>query len=164
MKIGIIIIFHNNEGEIDIEYFIKKINQAPDLQICFVNNNSRDYTYNLLKIVKEACQNVSLVNIKKSKSDISAVRAGARYMNSNFKLDVLGYVSINLVNTKFHGVNGLIESITSNQNKILNFKIEDSNKKHIKASLFNSLFSLIGYLKSKKVNDSFIKIQSLSGL
>lgn len=164
MKIGIIIIFHNNENEIDTKYFIEKINQAPGLKICFVNNDSRDYTYNRLKMVKEACDNVSLVNIKKSKSDISAVRAGARYMNNNFNLDFLGYVSINLLNTNYHGIKGLIKTITQNQQEILNFRSENDLSKPVKQTLFQSLFSLIDYLKSIEVKDSFIKIQSISRL
>ncbi|WP_290470252.1 glycosyltransferase [Lacinutrix sp. MedPE-SW] len=87
MKIGIIIIFHNNEDDIDTKYFIDKISQTKHLELCFVNNESRDSTYQLLEEIKYQCSNVSIVNIKKFKSDVSAVRAGARYMFSQYDLE-----------------------------------------------------------------------------
>ncbi|MBT8265227.1 MAG: glycosyltransferase, partial [Bacteroidia bacterium] len=79
MRIGIIIIFHDNEAEIDAQHSIQCLKHAHKLEICLVDNNSRDNTQNILKEIKEECYNVSLVNIKKFKSDAAAVRAGARF-------------------------------------------------------------------------------------
>jgi hypothetical protein len=44
MKTGIIIIFHDYEKKLDINYFISQINDSEDLEICLVNNYSKDNT------------------------------------------------------------------------------------------------------------------------
>ena len=159
MRIGIIIIFHNNENEIDTSFFIEQIKQATNLELCLVNNDSKDTTYDLLNDVKEACNNVSVVNIRKFKSDISAVKAGARFMFNAFDLKYLGYVSINMLNIKYYGLNGLIKVITENQDVILNYNINTIKKNEIKQTLFQSLFSVIDYLKKFEINNQFIQLQ-----
>jgi hypothetical protein len=156
MKTGIIIVFHNNEKELDIIYFIDQIKQTSNLELCLVNNDSKDNTYDLLKDVKDECNNVSVVNVRKFKSDMSAVKAGARFMFNEFDLKHLGYVSANMLNIKHHGLNGLIEIITENQDAILNYKIKTLKKKQ---TLFQSLFSLLDYLKKITEDNQFIKLQ-----
>ena len=156
MKTGIIIIFHNNEKEIDISFFINEIKQTKNLELCLVNNNSKDNTYNHLKQISEECNNVSVVNIKKFKSDISAVKAGARFMSNNFNLNSLGYISTNLLKTNYKGLNSLIKAIKENQELINNYNIEVTKKQNIRLSLFHSLFSVIEYLKKLKVNNQFV--------
>ena len=42
MKLGIIIICHNNENDIDIDHCVKYLNKVKDIEICLVNNNSKD--------------------------------------------------------------------------------------------------------------------------
>ncbi|MGB6267760.1 MAG: family 2 glycosyl transferase [Olleya sp.] len=115
MKIGIIIIFHNNEKDIDTNIFVQQLNQVKNIEFCLVNNASKDNTYTLLNDINEACANVSLVNINTFKSDVSAVRAGARYMFNKFNLKHIGYVTTNLLITKYDGLNGLIKAISQNQ-------------------------------------------------
>tara|TARA_R110002049_G_scaffold133385_1_gene292832 strand:+ start:11 stop:496 length:486 start_codon:yes stop_codon:yes gene_type:complete len=156
MKTGIIIIFHNNEKEMDTDYFIEQIQQTRNLELCLVNNDSKDNTYGLLRDVKDECDNVSVVNVRKFKSDMAAVKAGARYMFSEFDLKHLGYVSTNMLNIKYHGLNVLIEVITENQDAILNYKIKTLKKKQ---TLFQSLFSLLDYLKKIRENNTFINVQ-----
>ncbi|MEL0644091.1 MULTISPECIES: glycosyltransferase [unclassified Olleya] len=162
MKTGIIIIFHNNEKQINPSFFIQKIRNTSNLKLCFVDNDSKDNTSVMLDEIKEACPEVSVVNIKKFKSDISAVRAGARYMSNQFNLNQLGYVSANMLNIKYHGLNGLIDAINENQELLSKFNIEELKKRKIKVSLFQSLFSIIDYLKKIKVKNQFIELQYLS--
>lgn len=164
MKIGIIIIFHNNEKDIDTSVFIEQLNQTKNIELCFVNNSSKDNTYTLLNDINEACANVSLVNIKTFKSDVSAVRAGARYMFNKFNLKHIGYVTTNLLITKYDGLNGLINAINQNQDVIVSYNIETLKRKQIKLTLFKSLFSVIEYLKKIKVENQFINLQVLSKL
>ncbi|MDO6596010.1 family 2 glycosyl transferase [Oceanihabitans sp. 2_MG-2023] len=159
MKIGIIIIFHNNENEIDTSFFIEQIKKTPNIELCLVNNDSKDCTYSLLNEIKEACNNVSVVNIKKFKSDIAAVKAGARFMFNAFNLKHLGYVSINMLNIKYYGLNGLIRVIIENQEVILNYNIKKIKTYEIKQTLFQSLFSVIDYLKKIQTNNPFIQLQ-----
>ncbi|AUC82544.1 glycosyltransferase [Lacinutrix sp. Bg11-31] len=162
MKTGIIIIFHNNEKDIDINVFIEQIKQTSNLELCLVNNDSRDNTFQLLKEIKEASSNVSVVNVKKIKSDVSAVRAGARFMSNQFNLIHLGYVAVNSLNTNKHGLNGLIKAIAENQEVLLDYNLEILKRKNIKLTLFQSLFSIIDYLKKLKVKNQFVQLQILS--
>ncbi len=159
MKIGIIIIFHNNERDIDSNFFIGHFNQAENLEMCLVNNDSRDNTYQMLKEIKEECGNVSIVNIKKFKSDLSAVRAGARYLFNQFNLQHIGYASSKSFNTKYHGLNGLIKAISKNQDDILKYNIQILEKHEIKQTLFQSLFSVIECLKKLNIEDQFVNLQ-----
>lgn len=153
MKIGVIIVFHNNEKDIDTAFFIEYLNQAKNIELCLVNNASRDNTYQLLKEIKESCEaTISLVDIKKFKSDISAVRSGARFMFSQFDLQHIGYISTNLISSKRYSINSLIQSISKNQDIILEYNISIMKKKEIKQTLFQSVFSIIEYLEKLKIN------------
>lgn len=153
MKIGVIIVFHNNEKDIDTDFFIEYLNQAKNIELCLVNNASRDNTYQLLKEIKESCETtISLVDIKKFKSDISAVRSGARFMFSQFDLQHIGYISTNLISSKRYSINSLIQSISKNQDIILEYNISIMKKNEIKQTLFQSVFSIIEYLEKLKIN------------
>lgn len=148
MKIGVIIVFHNNESDINTKFFAKHVNEAKNLELCLVNNASIDSTYQILKEIKESCStHVSLIDIKKFKSDIFAVRSGARFMFNQFDLNHIGYVSTNLINNKLYNINDLIKSINKNQNNILNYNIKVVEKQEIKQTLFESVFSMIEYLE-----------------
>ncbi|WP_298342972.1 glycosyltransferase [uncultured Algibacter sp.] len=160
MKIGVIIIFHNNEKDIDTEFFIEYLNQTKNLELCLVNNASRDNTYQLLKEIKESSETtVSLVDIKKFKSGISAVRSGSRFMFNQFDLQHIGYISTNLINSKSYSIKSLIKSMSKNQNIILEYNISIMKKKEIKQTLFQSVFSIIEYLEKLKVNIQFFDLQ-----
>ncbi len=153
MKIGVIIVLHNNEKDIDADFFIEYLNQAKNVEICFVNNASRDHTYQLLKEIKESSERtVSLVDIKKFKSDISAVRSGARFMFNQFDLEHIGYISTNQIKSKPYSINSLIKSMSENQDVILKYNISIMKKKEIKQTLFQSVFSIIEYLEKLKIN------------
>ena len=160
MKIGIIIIFHNNERDIDSNFFIGHFNKADNIEMCLVNNDSRDNTYQILKEIKKECKNVSVVNIRKFKSDLSAVRAGARYLFNQFDLNHIGYVSVNMLNThQFHDLNDLIKAISENQDVILRYSIKVLEKQETKQTLFQSLFSVIDYLKKINTDTQFFNLQ-----
>ena len=160
MKIGVIIVFHNNEKDIDTRSFIEYLNQAKNLELCLVNNASRDNTFQLLKDIKELCSlNVSLVDIKKFKSDVSAVRSGARFMFNQFDLNHIGYISTNLINSKTYSISSLIKAMSKNQNIILKYNISVIEKKEIKQTLFQSVFSIIEYLEKIKINNQLVNLQ-----
>jgi len=146
MKTGIIIIFHNYEKDIDINFFVNYCNKAESIEFCLVNNDSNDDTYFILKEVKELCDNVSIVNIKKFKSDFLAVKSGARYMFNNFKLNHLGYVNANLLNKQYQGLNNVIQTISEYQDSIIKYDQKILEKHSRKRTLFQKLFSVVEYL------------------
>ena len=165
MKTGIIIIFHNNEKHIDTDVFINQFRQSQDIQFCLVNNASKDNTLEVLQEIKDAkLPNVSVVDIRKFKSDVSAVRAGARFMFSQFNLKHLGYVSTNLLNIKYQGLNGLVRAISENHEVIVDYNVENLKERGIKLTLFQSLFSVVEYLKKLNVKNKFVNRQYLSKL
>jgi hypothetical protein len=55
MKIGLIIIFYNNENGINKYLFSKQIKKTQNINFCLVNNCSNDKTYQILKEIKEEC-------------------------------------------------------------------------------------------------------------
>ena len=149
MKVGIIIIFHNNEEYINIDLFREQINKAQNIKLCLVNNCSKDKTYQMLKEIKEDCKsNISIVDIKKIVSESSAKRAGARYMYNRFELNHIGYFSTSSIDLNRDGLNNLIKSICNYQKEILEYNIEKLKSKEVKQTLFQSLFPVIEYLKS----------------
>ena len=154
MKLGIIIICHNNENDIDIRHCVKYLNKVKDIEICLVNNHSKDNTYNLLKEINGYCENVSIVNIKKFKSDNSAVKAGARFMSSQFNLKYVGFVNSNMI-YEYEDLSLLIKSIRDNQVDISNYNQSISNKKGIKLTMFQSLFSVMDYLAKVNVENRY---------
>jgi len=154
MKLGIIIICYNNENDIDISLSIKHLNKIKNIEICLVNNNSMDNTYDVLKEIKERCGNVSIVNIKKFKSDNSAVKAGARFMSSQFNLKYLGFINSNVI-SEYENLSLLIKAIGDNQVDISKYNQSYLNKKGIKLTMFQSLFPVMDYLAKINVENRY---------
>ncbi|MBT8260150.1 MAG: family 2 glycosyl transferase, partial [Bacteroidia bacterium] len=111
--------------------------------LCFVNNDSNDSTQLLLNEIKEHCSNVSVVNIKKNKSDLSTVRAGARFMFSQFNLKHIGYVNTNILENKTNDLNRLIKIITKNQDSIIKHNIEVLKKQDVNLHFIKVFFLLL---------------------
>ena len=151
MKTGIIITFHNYEKEIDPSLFISSCNKSKNIEFCLVNNDSKDDTYLILKEIKEECNNVSIVNIKKFKSDISAVKSGARYMINQYKLSHLGYINANLLNKQYKGLNNVIVNISKYQEDMIKYDKKVLKNQNKKKTLFQRLFSVVDYLTKLQI-------------
>jgi glycosyltransferase involved in cell wall biosynthesis len=160
MKLGIIIICYNNENDIDINHCTKYLNKIKNIEICLVNNHSKDNTYHILKEIKEYCVNVSIVNIKKVKSDSSAVKAGARFMSNQFNLKHLGFVNMNIVD-KYKDLSILIKDIRDNQVDLLRYNQSLFNKKEVKLTMFQSLFPVIDYLEKTNMKNEYSNFNHL---
>ena len=161
MKLGIIIIFHNNEDIIDKDFFISHLNEAKDIEFCFVNNASFDKTYQFLTEIKEDCSCVSLVDIKKYTSESIAVKAGARFLFNVFELNHTGYVSTNPRDKEHFMLKELLKAISANKDYILEYDIKMIERQKIKKSIMNRIFSVIAYLKVLKANKQLFIVQSL---
>lgn len=97
MKIGIIIVFELINKSTGINEFVDYFNRAEKVKFCLVNNNNNNrndvFIENLLYKVADRCDNVTVVNVKKSSvAHAAAIRYGARYLNSHFNLKHLGYI------------------------------------------------------------------------
>lgn len=150
MRVGIIIICYNSQ--IDIDLCVKHFKQLKNLEVCLVNNHSNDSTYETLKEIQEHCTNVSVVNIKKVKSETSAVRAGARFMFNQFNLKYLGYVT----NLNEQDLHQSITMISKNQNTILSYYIKPHPKKMIRKTIFQRLFSITELLNKMENNNQLV--------
>lgn len=147
MKTAIIIVFYNNQTDIDVDFFINYLNKSNHIRFCLVNNASEDNTYRILIEIKDLCPNVSIVNIKKNKKEISAVRSGVRYMINKYSIDNFGYVNSNLFQKNKKELNNILINIIHNETLILAYKKNIHPNSSHKKTLFQSLFSLIDYLK-----------------
>ena len=154
MKLGIIIICYNNEGDIDVGHCAKYLNKVKDIEICLVNNHSKDNTYEILKELKQNCENVSVVNIKKFKPDSSAVKAGARFMSNQFNLKYLGFVTMHRMR-EYEDLNRLLKDIRNHKGALLEYNQSFSNKKGIKLTMFQSLFPVIDYLEKMQLKNEY---------
>lgn len=157
MKTGIIIICYNNENDIDTDWCIKYLNNIKDIEFCLVNNNSEDNTYDHLKEISETCVNVSVVNINKHKTDISAVRAGARFMFNQFNLKYLGFVNTTMI-SKYEDLSLLIKTIRDNQVDISKYNQSILNRKGMKPTMFQSLFPVMDYLAKNNIKNQYRKL------
>lgn len=146
MKTGIIIVFNSSEEEIPTDYFIKNINELKDVKLCLVNNNKSDIIFDNLLEISEKCQNVSVVNIRKIKTDASAVRAGARYMFNQFNLKYLGFI----VDLNMRQILDTLNLFSLTQNDILTINVQEQSNQLVRKTYFQSLFSLTECLKKLK--------------
>jgi len=95
MNIGIIIVFELINKSTAINEFVDYFNKAEKVKFCLVNNNHGNDVFieNLLDIVADRCDNVIVVNVKKGRvANATAIRYGARYLNSHFNLTHLGHI------------------------------------------------------------------------
>jgi cellulose synthase/poly-beta-1,6-N-acetylglucosamine synthase-like glycosyltransferase len=154
MKLGIIIICYNIENDVDVEHCVKYLNEVKDIEICLVNNNSKDNTYDILKEVTESCENVSIVNIKQFKSDNSAVKAGARFMSNQFNLKYLGFINPDTI-SQYDVLSMLIKKIRDNKVDISMYNQDLVNKNEVKQTMFQSLFPIMDYLAEINIKNDY---------
>lgn len=148
MNTAIIITFHNYESQIDIEAFIEYSKMISNLRLCLVNNSSSDDTFEKLSIIEKSCDNVSTVNIKRFKSDLSAVRAGARFMMNKFNTAQFGFINTNLLNAQKNELSELIRLIHYYQKELIEINtILMNSSNQVVANLSKNQFSLVDYLK-----------------
>jgi len=101
MRIGVIIIFQNNDTELDISFLEHSNEQLISVEFCFVDNASHDNTLTLLRTIKDRSDyKISIVEIKKPLSKKVAERAGLRFMTNRTDLKYLEVVDYQHLKTK----------------------------------------------------------------
>jgi len=151
MKVGIIIVFNSIENSSFKEELINTINSLCDVSFCLVNNERNEKTDCYLNDISDRCENTSVINIRRSKSVNSAIRAGARFMFNHYNLKHLGYIN-DLTSNELIEV---IRSFKSNQHKIIDLVVNAQREKVVKQTLFQSLFSVANYI-DKLNNKSYL--------
>ena len=152
MKIGVIIIFHNNQDEIDTNEIVQSLKFSEDIELCFVDNESKDKTLEKLREIKESCNNVSIVEIKKHITQQAAKRAGARYVFNNYNLRHIGYLDVNVLKAHHYNFNEVVKSISRDKEVIIEFNKEIKRQQTVKPTLFKSVFSLLEFLRTKNID------------
>ena len=139
MKIGLILIFSNNENN------IKKLRlRKTAIQICLVNNGSKDKTLVALNEIKEHFENnIEVLDVKKNKGNTAAIKAGSRYLFSKESFLAIGYMIVKS-DADLQNINNLMDSATFNKDfkKLMLPKITSSTK----------LFPIKEYIKSLAIS------------
>ena len=146
MTIGIVIIFNNNEKDLDKDIFINLINHSKQTPLCLVNNGSLDKTLEVLKSFNEEFQsNLTILDIKKNKNIDLAIRAGARYLTNTENLKYIGYVNLN----PFLNMDMMIKffkTLKENKKLIIEYNIKRSENGKSQRAWFKDIFSITNFI------------------
>ncbi|WP_435578090.1 hypothetical protein [Gilvibacter sp.] len=85
------------------------------MEVCIVYSAEDDVSLALLERIQMNCKSISTLRVNKNKSEHSAVRAGVRYMISNFRLPVIAVVS----NLESYALDELLPAIGAIKEQIL---------------------------------------------
>lgn len=145
MNSGVIIIFSNNEKEIN-DLDKENLLSINTNKVCFVNNASTDNTLNLLNNIKFASDNnISILDIKHDKGVKSALKSGARLLLSESEFDFIVYLQSNM-----------LEYLEVLKGCLINFeeKKQDYNSlpTRSKRNVLNNVFSIDELLKNDFTN------------
>ena len=143
MRVGLIIVFNAFDGEALKDNFISAINALSEVKMCLVCNNSSEQVFETLTEIAEVCCNAHVVNTKRKKSDISSVRAGARFMHNQYNLKYLGFI----VGLNDAQILEELKAYISNQQTILALNQREQGKKAVKQTFFQRLFSVTEFLE-----------------
>lgn len=142
MKFGIVVVFNTTESIPLKEQLINMLNSLNDVCFCLVDNSNKEKTANYLNEIADKCNNTNVINIKKGKSFNSAIRAGARFMFNRHNLEHLGYIN----NSRNIQLIEVIKFFKNNRKEIIDMVTQEQNKKTIKQTLFQRVFSIEEYL------------------
>ena len=147
MKVGLIIIFRNNEANFKVDKLINYIKSTTGIRFCLVDNYSSDNTLQLLHEIKEECvDKVEIVEIKKIVSESMAKRAGARYLSSNYNLKYVGFINLESLQKEGISLNSLLEQVVKKDSfiKEIKNKIDKGNPKQ---NFLKGIFSIVDSVK-----------------
>lgn len=143
MKVGIILIFEDNETLIDINSFMGRNEFPKFLEICMVDNSSKDNTLGKIKIIKSFYNNKAvIVQIKKRVSEKIAKRAGARYLRNKFNLEQIGFVTISKYCKTKTDFEKLLLNLQSIKDVIPNISLKLEKVEHSKSEMVELTFPI----------------------
>ena len=145
MNSGVIIIFSNNEKDIN-DLYKENLLAINANKVCFVNNASTDNTLNLLNNIKfESKNNISILDIKHDKGVKSALKSGARLLLSESEFDFIVYLQSNM-----------LEYLKVLKGYLINFEENKQDYNSLptrsKRNVLNNVFSIDELLKKESSN------------
>jgi dolichyl-phosphate beta-glucosyltransferase len=96
-KVGIIIPCYNESERLSEKFFTDFVNTNGFVNLCFVNDGSKDGTLNILQDIKaKSPDRISVIDQKKNTGKAEAVRKGIIYMLTQRQYDFVGYFDADL--------------------------------------------------------------------
>lgn len=162
MEIGIIIICYNNEVDLNEEAFNGLSNIAKNIQLCFVNNGSKDNTLDKLQKLKEAFESdITIIDIKKNKGNELAIKAGARYLLNTINLKHIGYICLKDFNPKLD-LKDFLDIINDSKEELITYNLLTIENKRITRLLIKNVFSVLEYFKHLKIDYKKQKLKTMA--
>ena len=137
MKIGVIIVFGEDNDCIPTDDLINHINDNFEIEFCLVNNMSDIIQDELIQICNN-CDNANVIYIRRKKSFNFALRAGTRYLSSISNLNQITYIKA--INSE--EIIKVMRVLTHSRNEIIAKIIEQRRTDKVKPTLFQSLLSI----------------------
>lgn len=158
MKTGLIIVFQKRQELLPKEQLIALFKRDDSIKFCLLNKQNDDYIMDYFAFIADQCDNVSIVNIRKNQANISAVRAGARFMQNAFNLSFLGHI----IETNKTDIISMIETFIDHNDEIVNKHLETLRAKKNKPTFIQKLLSINEFLKKNEfeLNGSNLNIIS----
>ena len=151
-KICIIIPCYNEAERLSIKEFTDFINNSENVYFCFVNDGSRDKTFEVLQSMKNGTkERILIVNLEKNKGKAEAVRKGILESLKWLNFDMLGYFDADL-STPLSEIYTLLSSIDKKESyqfafgsrvKFINNTIERNFYRHYFGRVFATFASII---------------------
>ena len=143
MYVGLIIVFNSINDDQFKTNFQVSLEELADFKICLVCNSGNEQVFESLMEFADPYDNVSVVNTNRKKSNVSAVRAGARFMYKDYNLKHIGY----LVGLDDIEILEAIKEFIKQQKAIIILNKIVRNSKPVKQTYYQSLFSVTEYLE-----------------
>lgn len=130
MKKGIVIVFSEDEDRINKDE-LRNLSNHKNIELCLVNNGSKDHTLEVLNAVKDTLESssISIIDIKKNIKTIAAVKAGARYLFSVEDLKYIIYLKSNILS---YFKNRQFEVLKKIENEFVSSFLKKNNRKKIR--------------------------------
>jgi dolichyl-phosphate beta-glucosyltransferase len=94
---AIVVPCYNEEKRFPYPQFLAFAKDNPEVQLCFVNDGSRDNTLTVLRnFQKEGTGNIHVYSLKQNSGKSEAVRQGMLYMLENSGADLIGFLDADL--------------------------------------------------------------------
>lgn len=161
MKIGILIVFFNNEKDIDVNLINSLLTIDAQSQICLINNGSKDATLENLLELKEHLQSLYVLDIKRNKGNEAAIKAGARFLINRFNLKQIGYINVEKKND-FKSLNVMLQAVDKINERLISYNLQANTNKQMRRILLKNIFSIIEYVKRLENGFKNIKLEDVT--